>query len=641
MVFERPNRKEQPQQPSPAIQRNNLSQPRRVITTGGNNGGNSNSSGSGGNGGRPSPWLDPENEPNPAATASFVEYLRWMRSPDNKYKDPTKVQILQLAEDKANYCERLTQLTERTKLIAGEGNYFQVKSAWRIRVGGHRGPESILLPAFDALGMPYLPSSTLRGVARCQAIQELIAKGVSWKEAEKRVAPYFGSLDAKNPSDTCGKVIFLDAYPLANRPSGGLTVDIANNIRNWENALKYRPNPNPFISLKESTFLIGLRKTASCNDDTLNQVKEWLIKGLQLGIGSQVNTGYGRLDKAGKRNSGQGFFRIDFNLEGQLIHGRQKFTQWKWSDRYQEWQMRGIPDAEVRPVAFKSMLRYWFRTFALGVLPTEQVKKWEATLFGAIKPQKRGWIKVEIINSKLIQKEPRASREGKQDPCGEQAGTLVLDYTSEAPFSNQNTISQLFKNLTWLMFHLGGIGQGARRPCYSRASRENAPWWRGSTLIPDSAEEFWNLPSSCQQFQQLFKHRLEAFYQALAKIIEVEINPRSPLNIGTVAKDKWTEAIDGNCCIVVCAGEANLSKPFALATLHSQELKFHNDYDGNLCGKVGREVKPSPVWIADLGDYQVVTIFGVDRELQNPRNKYLKLLRDKASSYAQIWSIDN
>lgn len=127
----------------------------------------------------------------------------------------------------------------------------------------------------------------------------------------------------------------------------------------------------------------------------------------------------------------------------------------------------------------------------------------------------------------------------------------------------------------------------------------------------------------------------------MAKIIEVEINPRSPLNIGTVAKDKWTEAIDGNCCIVVCAGEANLSKPFALATLHSQELKFHNDYDGNLCGKVGREVKPSPVWIADLGDYQVVTIFGVDREPQNPRNKYLKLLRDKASSYAQIWSIDN
>jgi len=38
---------------------------------------------------------------------------------------------------------------------------------------------------------------------------------------------------------------------------------------------------------------------------------------------------------------------------------------------------------------------------------------------------------------------------------------------------------------------------------------------------------------------------------------------------------------------------------------------------------VGREVKPSPVWIADLGDYQVVTVFGATQE---PRKGFVKKL---------------
>ncbi len=84
------------------------------------NGGNNN----GGNGGNqpaiPSPWLDADNEPKPHTDASFVEYLRWMRtaSPNHDYKDPTKVQILQMAEQGSKYYQRLQQLTERTELIA-------------------------------------------------------------------------------------------------------------------------------------------------------------------------------------------------------------------------------------------------------------------------------------------------------------------------------------------------------------------------------------------------------------------------------------------------------------------------------------------------------------------------------------------
>jgi CRISPR-associated protein Cmr6 len=662
MVFERPNRpgKQPPTtRPNPAIQRSGSGQPQRSTSgasSGASGGGRGSDGGQGGSygGGRgngsdrgePSPWLiEPGFAPDP--TASFVEYLRWMRAPDSEYKDPTKVQILQMAEEGANYRDRLQRLTERTKLIAGVGNYFQVKCTWRIRVGGHRGPESILLPAFDALGMPYIPSSTLRGVARTQAIRELIEKeGCNWKEADRTVAEWFGHLDVKKENHA-GKIIFLDAYPIAvqSEVAGGLAVDMANNIWNWEanDTLKYSPNPNPFFSLKKPTFLIGIRRASQCNEEEFglvrDQVEAWLVKGLQAGIGSQVNTGYGSLVQA-RQKASQGFFSVSFGLEGQLIHGRQKFTQWNWNDRRSEWQMRGNPEAEVRSVAFKSMLRYWFRSFAQGVLPSREVKRLEALCFGAINPQTRGWVAVQILDGRLIQQEARPNQQGRNEPCGEQSGTLQLSYSSEAPAAKQREVAELFKNLTWLMFHLGGIGQGARRPCYSRQKRENgrAPWWRGSTLVPDSEDIFWDLPDTIQELQKLFQQRLQSFYGALGKLAEKSVNPKQPLTLGQVSRDRWTEAVDANCKIIVCAGEEDFGKPYALGLLHCQDFKVQNrqgnlDYDGNLCGKVQGGVKPSPVWIANLGDYQVVTVFGAT---QDPRKRYIQSLREAIQIFPLI-----
>ena len=662
MVFERPKRPGQSQvkpatSPNPAVQRAGSGKP-KVISTGGNGGGKPRD-GNGGGGSRPtpSPWiehpLDPT--PNPDAAASFVEYLRWMRSPDSKYKDSTKVQMLQMAEENANYRDRLIQLTNRTKLIAGEQNTFLVKCLWRIRVGGQRGPESILMPAFDALGMPYIPASTLRGVARTQAIRKLMEEeDLSWQWAEKEVSRrYFGLLDSRKSEERAGKVIFLDAYPIPQQSGngGGLAVDMANNIWSWDAAgrdLLYSPNPNPFFSLKEATFLIGIRSTGQGDEETLNKVKQWLCQGLQAGVGSQVNTGYGSLVRAGRAVPTDEFFSVDFTLEGQLIHGRQKFTQWNWNDTRNEWQMRGAPDAEVRPVAFKSMLRYWFRALALGVLPSKEVQQLEGNLFGAINPkQSWGWITVRIADGRVVQREARPNTQGKRDPCGEQTGKLILSCSSAAPGNQKHDIKTLLKNLTWMMFHLGGIGQGARRPCYSRQSRERAPWWRGATLIPDTQDAFWELrdgvPNNVQEFQQLFQQRLQGFYDALGKVGNRPLNPRQPLEVGQVRRDRWREAVDANCRIIVCSGDERFGKPHALAVLHSDELKVQNsrgqvDYDGNLCGQVQGGVKPSPVWIADLGDYQVVTVFGAN---VNPRQQYVQELRRRASAnnFAQIWPL--
>ncbi|MGY2945811.1 RAMP superfamily CRISPR-associated protein [Thermostichus sp. MS-CIW-30] len=615
----------------------------------GGNGGGNQPRGGGGNNPPPSPWLghslDPTPRPDP--TAGFIEYLRWMRAPLDASKDGTKAELAHQVETTINLGARLKVLNERTQRIASDT--FQVTCPWRIRVGGAKGPESMLLPAFDPLGIPYIPSSTLCGVARSQAIRELMQeRNLSWEQADKAVAPWFGHLQA-DEKDRAGKVIFLDAYPVPNRPqrredpdnskTGGLAVDIANSIWKWNGKnLDYSPNPNLFFSLKQATFLIGLRKGPGCTDEMLDQVKEWLIQGLEQGVGSQVNTGYGRLIPLGKSlDKSQGeFLRLPFELKGQLIHGRQVVN---WRPDKNRYDNRSI--AEVRPVAFKNMLRYWFRTFALGVLPVDQVQEWEGQLFGAITPkQKHGWIHVDLLNGKVSQPEPEPNREGRNRPAGRQEGILILSLSGEcqnyASQEDQEAVEKLFTNLTWMMFHLGGVGQGARRPCYSRQNRERAPWWRGSTLIPRSEDAFWKLAESVAGFQKLFQKRLGNFFDALKTLTKQAINPDSPRSAGQVQRDKWPQAVDANCRIVVCSGEEDFNKPYALATLHRLGRQDEGRYDKFLCGGVQGGALPSPVWIADLGDYQVVTVFGATAD---PRKKYLEELKKDADDFQVIWPL--
>jgi len=142
----------------------------------------------------PPPWLDSIGEPHPHSQASFVEYLRWMRllSTDSKLNSAKLLELLALVGE-GNYSQTLQRLTARTQRLATE--WFRVECPWRIRVGGATGPESMLLPAFDALGMPYIPSSTLKGVTRDIAKRE----GVSPEQIRK----IFGDI---NPETSMGLV---------------------------------------------------------------------------------------------------------------------------------------------------------------------------------------------------------------------------------------------------------------------------------------------------------------------------------------------------------------------------------------------------------------------------------------------------
>jgi CRISPR-associated protein Cmr6 len=558
------------------------------------------------------PWLNPAISPETINTASFVEYLRWMRSPNSPNKDITKLELISKFESN-DFSAALNRLTERTKRLAEQ--WFEAVCPWRIRVGGSKGPESMLLPAFDALGMPYIPSSTLRGIARAIASRKCSA------EELKKI---FGDIE---PESSMGQVTFLDAYPLPGRNNqGGLKPDIANAIWKWqdENPPQYKTNPNIFLSLEKPTFVVGLCKGLGCTDETFNQVKQWLFNGLAQGIGAQVNSGYGTLDsKVQKPVKKLTILSVKFTLEGQLIHGRQKFNP----------QGRGIPEAEVRPIAFRSALRYWLRAFALGALSPSAVRDLELEIFGGIEPKPHtGLFRLEIVG-----KIERDNAQRRDDNCGKISGTLTLRNSSQTASLEESrsiALTEMLKNLTWLMFHLGGVGQGARRPCYSRQNREWAPWWRGASLSPDSEENFWGLPEKPASFQKLFRERLKGFYKALEKFSGQTLSLNAPRSVLNPTSQKWAEAVDAYCKIICVSGEAKNGKPFALAVLHSPELKKGSHYDPDLCGKVQGGPIPSPVWIADLGDYQVVTIFGAT---QDPRRKYVGAFRE--DQMVQLWPL--
>ena len=647
----KPNRPIKPKQSTPPVTRS--APPERPVRSQGQGGGGQGRSNYGGGSGRggdrpnpgggggaqPSPWLqhplDPK--PNPHAQSSFVEYLRWARDPGTSAdKNATKTELVDLAL-KADYRRRLKQLSDRTRKLASGGRCFEVTADWRVRVGGSKGPESMLLPAFDATGMPYIPSSALRGVARAQAIRELTQKTGDRKAAEKEVAAWFGSLDAAE-GDRTGKVIFLDAYPLPTDQLGGLAADMANNIWSWDgDTTKYSPNPNLLLSLKASQFCVGLRPRSGCTPEQLEQVERWLRQGLATGVGSQVNSGYGVLTDGITSDRRQPWVQVKVNLEGQLIHGRQKFTQWRQNPNNGLWQMRGAAEAEARPIAFKSALRYWFRSLGLGVLPPASVQALEAQLFGAIVPKPtQGWLTVQLQQAAVTVREAQQD----EDKPGRLGGNLLISPNDSLPEVHRDAVKELIRNLTWLTFRFGGTGQGARRPRYSRKSRRYAPWWRGNDcklLALVENDTFWRLPLDISALQRRLEERLRGFYRSLQELTGQPLKLRSAGNV--TARD-WPEVVDSSARIIVVSGEMLRDKPFALAVLHDRSLNPGNGYNGDLCGKVQGGVKPSPVWIQNFRDkegddlYQIVTVFGAT---QNPRRQYLDLLKQKAGSeFAEV-----
>lgn len=212
---------------------------------------------------------------------------------------------------------------ENAKSLLGEARVktdLVFTPEWRLILG--LGGSSIYetgMTLHHIYGIPYLPSSAVKGIARSYAITEIYKNEVEalsrkdfcdifgcngeGKIGEVRYKSYYklNPIDKNDTGDRQGKVIFFDAYP---QKTIHLEADIMNPHyspyysdtkgqvppADWHN-----PVPIPFLTVGNKTsfqFAIGVKKDDDKN--LLGTAFEWLTNALkEHGIGAKTAVGYG------------------------------------------------------------------------------------------------------------------------------------------------------------------------------------------------------------------------------------------------------------------------------------------------------------------------------------------------------------
>lgn len=477
------------------------------------------------------------------------------------------------------------KLEQRTKILVGaDGLTFNVNFNWRVRVGGNRGFLDLLLPVFHPVfGIPYIPASTLKGVAR------------SWakKQGNEEIANLLGTLDGSKA--IAAKVQFLDAFPL--KPCLG--IDVATPQYHWRGEeVKYSPEPHPLLTMEQPQLLIGLCPTSLGNQSQVETVKNWLENALKNGIGSRVSSGYGRALGSTSSNFKKTF---DFEFWTQGIYGHNPPAR---DNNYQG-------TTEFRPTSVRGILRFWFRAIALSLYPVNTAMELEELMFGKL--SQLGKISLNTIVNLPNKKNPYLYE-----------GKIIL----EAP---EQKYLDLASNLLILASHLGGFGRGSRRPLHILNSRERGCHWELITNV-------YPLDYDQEQWKQLIT-QIHKDFKKLNNATSQQISDPGGI------KQRKQDVLDQNAQIWLLKspeqthpskvknwqneGNQNKFKGTALTLFYSDKNFKGKGKDGgneNVGGSLGT---PSYVWIKSIfpmnkTPYQVITIFGANNSQRQAFAQELK-----------------
>ena len=217
-----------------------------------------------------------------------------------------------------NISERKNKVIMQLKQLRYNVESFSLTVFWRLVIGlGASHPQETSMTLHHIYGIPYIPASAVKGVARHWAILKF-ADEKSKKENqgfEKSVKEVSDALDKCNDLNfevdgitfnnlirifgtqkQEGKVMFFDAYPLENI---NLKIDIMNPHypeyysgklppADWQS-----PVPIKFLTIERTKFQFHI---ASKEKDLLDKVRKLLIEVLKnYGIGAKTSLGYGQL----------------------------------------------------------------------------------------------------------------------------------------------------------------------------------------------------------------------------------------------------------------------------------------------------------------------------------------------------------
>ncbi len=540
---------------------------------------------------------------NPLQSLNFAEF-----GDDGKGNELSQP-VLSAAVQAEKSCGSIyTKLCQRTELLAGgDENTLRVSFSWRLRVGGTRGFRELLLPVFHPVfGVPYIPSSSLKGAARAWARQN--------GELKSELSKILGILDGKVAQ--AAKVEFLDAFPTKEC----LSVDVATPQWHWQNGnVAYKPEPHPLLSMEQPQFLIGLRPTKPENAKYIPIVKEWLENALKSGIGSRVSSGYGRA--LGQSSAFPNSKNYSFELWTQGMYGSEP------PSKQNHWQGK----TEFRPTAIRGILRYWFRAIALSLYEPSVCQALEDTIFGKLSQQ--GKVSISVVYNPSTRKDPYLY-----------TGRICLEAAEEKYLD-------LLDKLLILASHLGGVGRGSRRPLHlldvdGRKYMRGCHWTVDTEAVPlDYDPEAW---------KQLFTQIKASFTAVQSPTTSRNSSPGSPGR-------RQQDVLDANAQVWSLRSAEQIS-PDKVSDWQQEGLKdnvrgkalclfYGNDRfkgERKINGteqrvgnpKVGGALEtPSFVWIKSVfprvGDpYQVVTIFGVDQSDRLTFAKELDKLAKKKPSEA-------
>ncbi|MGQ9593103.1 MAG: type III-B CRISPR module RAMP protein Cmr6 [Anaerolineae bacterium] len=200
--------------------------------------------------------------------------------------------------------------------MAFQGEVFQATTDWRLIVGlGQKGPLEAGFTFHPLYGIPIIPGSALKGLARAYAH---LVEGLDETDASFRTV--FGRASKRPGEDQiqaeAGQAIFFDAIPV-QKPRLDLDVmtphfpdyyrDQVGTVppASWQS-----PEPVYFLTVAPGTaflFAIGWRGPLDEKGHRLQRAaREWLVNGLRhLGAGAKTSAGYGYFSPAEEKPEGR------------------------------------------------------------------------------------------------------------------------------------------------------------------------------------------------------------------------------------------------------------------------------------------------------------------------------------------------
>ena len=170
---------------------------------------------------------------------------------------------------------------------------FSFKTDYRLLIGSEQSIYETSLRLHHIYGIPYIPASAIKGVARSYIIIEKFDSKEEKALEDKDFKKVFGSQEQE------GRVIFFDAFPIT-KPT--IKVDIMNphygGYYNEGKAPTDDKNPVPinFLTVENTEFKFFIASKESLESFKIKDktIEEWLKEALHNhGIGAKSAVGYG------------------------------------------------------------------------------------------------------------------------------------------------------------------------------------------------------------------------------------------------------------------------------------------------------------------------------------------------------------